>query len=130
MFAVGPIHITFTSGLTLKEVQRKNPLVVRGGRYRPPDCEARHRIAIVIPHRHREHHLRFLLYYLHPFLQRQQLQYGIYIIHQVKNTPKPSHHQHLEKILYILLYTQDLDLDNFIVIQYTAGIQRTKFCCK
>lgn len=82
----GPIHVNFPSGLTLEEVQRKNPLVVRGGRYRPPDCEARHRTAIIIPHRHREHHLKFLLYYLHPFLQRQQLQYGIYIIHQVKHT--------------------------------------------
>ncbi|KAF3839491.1 hypothetical protein F7725_018208 [Dissostichus mawsoni] len=78
----GPIHVKFPSGLTLAEVQRKNPLVMRGGRYRPPDCEARHRTAIIIPHRHREHHLKFLLYYLHPFLQRQQLNYRIYIIHQ------------------------------------------------
>ncbi|KAJ4930729.1 hypothetical protein JOQ06_025037 [Pogonophryne albipinna] len=78
----GPIHVKFPSGLTLAEVQRKNPLVMRGGRYRPPDCEARHRTAIIIPHRSREHHLKFLLYYLHPFLQRQQLNYRIYIIHQ------------------------------------------------
>ncbi|XP_019948844.2 beta-1,4-galactosyltransferase 3 [Paralichthys olivaceus] len=81
----GPIHVNFPSGLSLAEVERKNPLVVRGGRYRPPDCEARHRTAIIIPHRHREHHLKFLLYYLHPFLQRQQLNYGIYIIHQAGN---------------------------------------------
>ncbi|KAI1894799.1 hypothetical protein AGOR_G00119470 [Albula goreensis] len=81
----GPIHVTFPSGLTLAEVERKNPLVVRGGRYRPPNCEARHRTAIIIPHRNREHHLKFLLYYLHPFLQRQQLNYGIYIIHQAGN---------------------------------------------
>lgn len=82
----GPIHVNFPSGLTLAEVQRKNPLVVRGGRYRPPDCEARHKTAIIIPHRQREHHLKFLLYYLHPFLQRQQLHYGIYVIHQVNHT--------------------------------------------
>lgn len=81
----GPIHVSFPSGLTLAEVQRKNPLVVRGGRYRPPDCEARHRTAIIIPHRNREHHLKFLLYYLHPFLQRQQLNYAIYVIHQAEN---------------------------------------------
>ncbi len=86
----GPIHVTFPSGLTLAEVQRKNPLVVRGGRYRPPDCVARHKTAIIIPHRHREHHLRFLLYYLHPFLQRQQLNYGIYIIHQVKHSARSA----------------------------------------
>ncbi|XP_017296711.2 beta-1,4-galactosyltransferase 1 [Kryptolebias marmoratus] len=78
----GPIHVSFPSGLTLAEVQRKNPLVIRGGRYRPPDCEARHKTAIIIPHRNREHHLKFLLYYLHPFLQRQQLSYSIYVIHQ------------------------------------------------
>uniref|UniRef100_A0A3B4B3S5 Beta-1,4-galactosyltransferase n=1 Tax=Periophthalmus magnuspinnatus TaxID=409849 RepID=A0A3B4B3S5_9GOBI len=81
----GPIHVSFPSGLSLAQVQRKNPLVVRGGRYRPPDCEARHRTAIIIPHRHREHHLKFLLYYLHPFLQRQQVTYGIYVIHQAGN---------------------------------------------
>ncbi|KAM9722771.1 beta-1,4-galactosyltransferase 3 [Menidia menidia] len=81
----GPIHVSFPSGLTLAEVQRKNPLVVRGGRYRPPGCTPRHRTAIIIPHRHREHHLRFLLYYLHPFLQRQQLSYGIYVLHQAGN---------------------------------------------
>lgn len=86
MSAGGPIHVSFPSGLTLAQVQKKNPLVVSGGRYRPPDCEARHRTAIIIPHRHREHHLKFLLYYLHPFLQRQQLSYGIYVIHQVSGT--------------------------------------------
>ena len=83
----GPIHVSFPSGLTLAQVQRKNPLVVRGGRYRPPGCESRHSTAIIIPHRNREHHLKFLLYYLHPFLQRQQLNYGIYIIHQVRLSP-------------------------------------------
>ncbi len=83
-YSGGPIHVTFPSRLTFAEVERKNPLVVRGGRYRPPNCEARHRTAIIIPHRNREHHLKFLLYYLHPFLQRQQLNYGIYIIQQVR----------------------------------------------
>lgn len=78
----GPFHVAFPSGLTLGQVEHRNPLVTRGGRYRPPNCQARHRTAIIIPHRNREHHLKFLLYYLHPFLQRQQLEYGIYIIQQ------------------------------------------------
>ncbi len=87
LYSGGPIHVTFPSGLTLAEVERKNPLVVRGGRYRPPNCEARHRTAIIIPHRNREQHLKFFLYYLHPFLQRQQLNYGIYVIQQVRLQP-------------------------------------------
>ncbi|MBN3306208.1 B4GT3 galactosyltransferase, partial [Amia calva] len=84
-FISGPFRVTFPPGLTLEEVQRKNPLVVKGGRYRPPNCVSQHRTAVIIPHRNREHHLKYLLYYLHPFLQRQQLNYGIYIIHQAGN---------------------------------------------
>lgn len=68
---------------TLEEIKEKNPLVTPGGHYHPPDCEPRHHTAIVIPYRNRMSHLRTLLYHLHPFLQRQQIQYGIYIVHQV-----------------------------------------------
>ncbi|KAF7242329.1 Beta-1,4-galactosyltransferase 3 [Varanus komodoensis] len=84
-FLAGPIRVTFPSGLSLEDILRKNPYVSRGGRYRPPDCDALHKTAIIIPHRNREQHLKYLLYYLHPFLQRQQLNYGIYIIHQAEN---------------------------------------------
>lgn len=81
----GPIHIKFPMGLSLSDVEQRNPQVTRGGRYQPPNCDSRHRTAIIIPHRNREHHLKFLLYHLHPFLQRQQLNYGIYVIHQAGN---------------------------------------------
>ncbi|XP_053254389.1 beta-1,4-galactosyltransferase 3-like isoform X2 [Podarcis raffonei] len=84
-FLGGPIRVTFPAGLSLDDIVRKNPLVTKGGRYRPPDCDAVHKTAVIIPHRNREQHLKYLLYYLHPFLQRQQLTYGIYIIHQAEN---------------------------------------------
>lgn len=54
-----------------------------GGVFRPPDCTARHRVAIVIPYRNREEHLKLLLRNLHPILARQQLDYGIFVIDQV-----------------------------------------------
>ncbi|XP_008322270.1 beta-1,4-galactosyltransferase 3 [Cynoglossus semilaevis] len=81
----GPLVVNFPSGLILADVEKKNPLVTPGGCYSPPDCEARHRTAIIIPYRHRENHLKYLLYHLHPFLQRQQLSYQIYIINQAGN---------------------------------------------
>ncbi|XP_051464464.1 beta-1,4-galactosyltransferase 4 isoform X2 [Apus apus] len=49
-------------------------------------CSALQRVAILIPHRNREKHLLYLLEHLHPFLQRQQLDYGIYVIHQAGST--------------------------------------------
>lgn len=51
--------------------------------YKPPDCIARESVAILIPHRSRERHLLYLMHHLHPFLQRQQLHYAIYVIQQV-----------------------------------------------
>lgn len=39
-------------------------------------------MAIIIPFRHRHEHLKHWLYYLHPILQRQQLDYGVYVINQ------------------------------------------------
>ncbi|XP_028678563.2 beta-1,4-galactosyltransferase 3 [Erpetoichthys calabaricus] len=81
----GPFRVLFPSKLTMADVEKKNPFVTMGGHYKPPDCESKHRTAIIIPHRNREVHLKYLLYYLHPFLQRQQLHYAIYIIHQAGN---------------------------------------------
>lgn len=78
----GQSKLLFKPDLTLEEVQAENPKVSRG-RYHPEECKALQRVAILIPHRNREKHLIYLLEHLHPFLQRQQLDYGIYIIHQV-----------------------------------------------
>ncbi|XP_053308210.1 beta-1,4-galactosyltransferase 3-like [Spea bombifrons] len=85
-FIGGPIRVNLPENLALEDVIHKNPFVTKGGRYRPPDCESNHKTAVIIPHRNREQHLKYLLYYLHPFLQRQQLNYGIYIIHQAGNS--------------------------------------------
>ena len=45
--------------------------------------------------RDREEHLRMFVYHMHPVLQRQQLDYGIFIVEQegecVTNVPKPGH---------------------------------------
>ena len=85
---VGPVSVSFSPVPSLAEIVERNPRVEAGGRYRPAGCEPRSRTAIIVPHRAREHHLRLLLYHLHPFLQRQQLAYGIYVIHQVPQLPR------------------------------------------
>lgn len=77
----GALKLTFEPSVTLKQVESENVEVVEG-QFSPPDCFARQSVAILIPYRNREKHLLFFLYHLHPFLQRQQLHYGIYVIHQ------------------------------------------------
>ncbi|KAM9294596.1 beta-1,4-galactosyltransferase 3-like [Gastrophryne carolinensis] len=82
----GPVRVHFPEKLTMEEVMRSNPYVTKGGHYKPPDCESVNKTAIIIPYRNREHHLKYLLYHLHPFMQRQQLNYAIYVINQAGNT--------------------------------------------
>lgn len=79
---VGPMLIEFSVPVDLALVAKQNPQVKVGGRYAPKDCISPHKVAIIIPFRNRQEHLKYWLYYLHPILQRQQLDYGIYVINQ------------------------------------------------
>ncbi|XP_025966344.1 beta-1,4-galactosyltransferase 3-like isoform X1 [Dromaius novaehollandiae] len=82
---VGPLTVTFRVLPSERMIIQKNPLVQSGGRYRPPHCLAHYKSAILVAYRNQEKYLRHLLYYLHPFLQRQQLSYSIYLIQQMGN---------------------------------------------
>lgn len=82
---VGPLRVEFSQPVNLKTVEEENPEVREGGHYMPNDCKALQKVAIIIPFRNRDEHLKYWLYYLHPILQRQQLDYGIYVINQVRD---------------------------------------------
>jgi len=58
--------------------------LMNGGIYNPVDCKPnpKHKIAVIIPHRHREYHLRQLLHVLHPTLQNQKISYQVFVMHQ------------------------------------------------
>ncbi|XP_031169602.1 beta-1,4-galactosyltransferase 1 isoform X2 [Sander lucioperca] len=79
---VGPLRVEFNMALDLQQVEKENPNLRPGGRSWPTACTAQQKVAIIIPFRKREEHLKFWLYYLHPILQRQQLDYGVYVINQ------------------------------------------------
>ncbi|XP_064358151.1 beta-1,4-galactosyltransferase 1 isoform X2 [Dromaius novaehollandiae] len=79
---VGTLRVEFSQPVNLEEVARTNPEVRTGGHFAPKDCTALQKVAIIIPFRNREEHLKYWLYYLHPILQRQQLDYGVYVINQ------------------------------------------------
>lgn len=82
------MRVEFNVPVSLEAVRKANPQVGPGGRYKPKDCAALQKVAIVIPFRKRDEHLKFWLHYLHPILQRQQLDYGVYVINQVSLVPQ------------------------------------------
>ena len=81
-FTVGPLRVDFTAP-SWKQIEKDHPELSPGGRYTPKECTARHRVAIIIPYRDRDLQLRMFLHHMHPILQRQQLDYGIYVIELV-----------------------------------------------
>ncbi|XP_013180069.1 PREDICTED: beta-1,4-N-acetylgalactosaminyltransferase bre-4-like isoform X2 [Papilio xuthus] len=81
---LGPITANKTE-LELDYVETKYPEVDPGGQYSPPNCTARHRVAIIVPYRDREQHLAVFLNHIHPFLMKQQIEYGIFIVEQYGN---------------------------------------------
>ncbi|XP_072044443.1 beta-1,4-galactosyltransferase 5-like [Amphiura filiformis] len=57
-------------------------IYVPGGRWVPAHCLPRWKVAIIIPFRDRHYHLPILLKHLVPFLQRQYLEFGIFVAEQ------------------------------------------------
>lgn len=79
---VGPIQVD-TSSENLETVEKLlSTQVQSGGRFKPTECRARDRVGIVIPYRDRKQHLPILLKNLHPFLMKQQIDYGIFLVEQ------------------------------------------------
>ncbi|KAG9330887.1 hypothetical protein JZ751_021814 [Albula glossodonta] len=73
------------SEVFLEEVERnllQDPTLLAGGKWTPTDCIPRWKVAILVPFRNRHEHLPILLRHLIPMLQRQRLQFGIYVIEQ------------------------------------------------
>lgn len=82
LFVVGPLKVLLNPP-PYQELEALYNDLKPGGRFSPSECIPRHRVAIIIPYRDREEHLRTLLYNLHPILMRQQIDYGIFVIEEV-----------------------------------------------
>ena len=53
-----------------------------GGHGIPSNCRSEQRLAIIICYRNRENHLKMFLDNIHPFLEKQQLDYTIFVVNQ------------------------------------------------
>ncbi|XP_055837890.1 beta-1,4-N-acetylgalactosaminyltransferase bre-4 isoform X2 [Episyrphus balteatus] len=62
--------------------QRLSSTVMMGGWYRPTNCIAKFRVAIIVPFRDRYAHLSIFLKNIHPFLMKQNIEYRIFVIEQ------------------------------------------------
>ena len=54
---------------SMDEMSEMFPMLELGGRWKPENCQAKHKVAIIVPYRDREPHLRAFLLNIHRFLQ-------------------------------------------------------------
>uniref|UniRef100_A0A1I7ZD87 Beta-1,4-N-acetylgalactosaminyltransferase n=1 Tax=Steinernema glaseri TaxID=37863 RepID=A0A1I7ZD87_9BILA len=80
---VGTVRV-WMDGPQLPEIEKLYPDLEDGGHGQPSNCRARHRVAIIIPYRDREEHLRIFLHNIHSILAKQQLDYAIFIVEQIE----------------------------------------------
>uniref|UniRef100_A0A914MTS7 Galactosyltransferase N-terminal domain-containing protein n=1 Tax=Meloidogyne incognita TaxID=6306 RepID=A0A914MTS7_MELIC len=78
----GKIDVDMRS-LKLEEIEEEYKDLWPGGHWRPKECKSRQKVAIVVPYRNREPHLRTFLHNIHRFLQKQQLDYAIFVVEQI-----------------------------------------------
>jgi len=55
----------------------------KGGEWKPENCTARYHMAVIIPFRDRDAHLKALLRHLIPILRRQFIHFRIFVVEQV-----------------------------------------------
>ncbi|XP_076310679.1 beta-1,4-N-acetylgalactosaminyltransferase bre-4-like [Tachypleus tridentatus] len=63
---------------TLHEILSIKP----GGQWKPTHCTSQHHVALIVPYRDRKLQLNIFLKHIHPFLQNQLLNYGVYVVEQ------------------------------------------------
>ncbi|XP_023181985.1 beta-1,4-galactosyltransferase 2-like isoform X2 [Xiphophorus maculatus] len=106
---LGSLYVEFRTNRTLQDVRNLvGPFLQQGGRYRPSSCVAKQKVAVIIPFRNRYEHLTHWLYYLHPVLMRQQLDYDLVPIDDRNLYRCSDHPRHLsvavDKFNFILPY--------------------------
>ncbi|XP_053683920.1 beta-1,4-N-acetylgalactosaminyltransferase bre-4 [Sabethes cyaneus] len=82
----GPIEVDVSYESLSSVEQKLAPKLQPGGQYTPRECSARDRVAIIVPYRDRDQHLPVFLKNIHPFLMKQQVEYGVYIVEQSAGT--------------------------------------------
>ncbi|KAK6753598.1 hypothetical protein RB195_012905 [Necator americanus] len=69
--------------LSTEVLEKKYDYLFHGGHHIPVGCNARDKMAVIIPFRNRDAHLHILLNNLHSFLTKQMLEYSIIVVEQI-----------------------------------------------
>lgn len=75
-------RVKVLENVTIEEAEARVVGVKEGGFWWPSQCHPRWRVAIIVPYRDRASQMGSFLQHMHIFLQKQELNYSIYIVEQ------------------------------------------------
>lgn len=82
--AANTIHIDHNeTDLNTIESHFSNVLEL-GGQFAPTNCKSKYRVAVIIPYRNRSQQLPILLNNIHPFMMKQKIDYGVFLVEQMQ----------------------------------------------
>jgi hypothetical protein len=85
-----------------------------GGHWKPSDCVSRSKLAVIIPYRDRFVHLAILLRNLHLILQRQMIEYRIFVTEQFGNKTIPFNKGRIMNAAFLEALKIDPDIKCFV----------------
>ena len=77
-----PQFDSFNTNLSASDFIVFTKTIGLGGSSEPSDCDSKENLALIIPYKNRHENLNQFLYNMHPFLQRQELKYTIFVVEQ------------------------------------------------
>ncbi|KAF5287913.1 hypothetical protein FQA39_LY15617, partial [Lamprigera yunnana] len=83
----GRVQIIKSPVPTVVELEKRFSWLKPGGHWHPENCIVLKKVAIIIPFRARGEHLLLFLQHMHPLLQKQQIDYTIFVVEQDGNGP-------------------------------------------
>ncbi|CEF66382.1 Beta-1,4-galactosyltransferase family and Galactosyltransferase, C-terminal domain and Galactosyltransferase, N-terminal domain-containing protein [Strongyloides ratti] len=75
----------FLEAPTFEYLNALYPNIQPGGHFYPNHCNAEQKVAILVPYRNRQSHLRIFLHNIHKTLQKQHIDYAIILIEPINN---------------------------------------------
>lgn len=83
-FSEGKVQLVKEAAPSFQDLvnEFRNSSLQLDGRFQPAGCIPRFLVAIVVPYRGRFEHLNIFLRNIHPFVQRHQVDYTIFIVEQ------------------------------------------------
>ena len=85
-----------------------------GGFWRPRSCKSNFKLGVIVPYRDRLPHLKVLLHYLHLVLQRQLIEYRIFVVEPTTPLDVPFNKGRIMNSAYLEALKLNPDIDCFV----------------